>query len=55
MFSFLVPPEDESTPQTEWEEEEVSVEPGEGLLWRGDCVRKSGGGYGGIMLIFEYD
>ncbi|KAK3615992.1 hypothetical protein LTR56_026251 [Elasticomyces elasticus] len=55
MFSFLKPPEDVSKPHTEWEEEEVVVEPGDGLLWRGDCVRKSYGGHGGIMLIFQYD
>ena len=55
MFSFLVPPEDKSTPENEWKEEEVDMKPGEGLMWRGDCVRKSGGGYGGIMLITQYE
>lgn len=55
MFSFLVQPEDSNILQKDWPEEEVVLEPGDGLLWRGDCRRKSGGGTGGVMLILRYD
>lgn len=55
MFSFLVQPEDSTILQKDWPEEEVVLEPGDGLLWRGDCRRKSGGGTGGVMLILRYD
>ena len=55
MFSFLQKPEDSSIPQNEWSEEEVVIEPGEGVIWRGDCIRKSGEGHGGVMLAVKYE
>ena len=54
MFSFLVEPEDKSTPQAEWKEEEITLEPGEGVIWRGNCSRRRGAGHGGVMLIMRY-
>lgn len=54
MFSFL-PPEQESGSEPGFEQEEITLAPGDGLLWRGDCARKSGDGHGGIMLILQYD
>jgi hypothetical protein len=54
MFSF-VPPEHGSGAEPGFQEEEVILAPGDGLLWRGDCARRSGGGHGGIVLILKYD
>lgn len=50
MFSFV-----RSENESDSEEEEVILAPGDGLLWRGDCARRIGGGHGGIMLILQYD
>lgn len=55
MFSFVEVPEDSAIPRNEWKEEEVVIEPGEGIVWRGDCARKAGVGDGGVMLIVRYD
>ncbi|TKA60987.1 hypothetical protein B0A55_13153 [Friedmanniomyces simplex] len=55
MFSFIEVPEDNSIPRSEWKEEEVAMEPGEGVMWRGDCERRIGDGDGGIILIILYD
>jgi len=54
MFSFLSL-ERVSDANSEAEEEEVTLAPGDGLLWRGDCTRRSGGGHGGVVLILRYD
>jgi hypothetical protein len=54
MFSF-VSLERVSESNSEAEEEEVTLAPGDGLLWRGDCTRRSGGGHGGVVLILKYD
>ena len=54
MFSFLEKPEDEAIPQSEWAEEKVEIDPGEGLIWRCDCTRKAGEGQGGILIIIWY-
>ncbi|KAK0302546.1 hypothetical protein LTR01_008682 [Friedmanniomyces endolithicus] len=53
-FSFVEVPEDKSIPRSEWKEEELVAEPGEGYMWRGDCERKPGDGDGGIMLLVMY-
>ncbi|KAK4903928.1 hypothetical protein LTR49_026520 [Elasticomyces elasticus] len=55
MFSFLEASEDRSIPRHEWKEEQIVIEPGEGVMWRGDCARKIGEGNGGIMLMIRYD
>lgn len=54
MFSFIKKPEDTSIAQSKWKEEEVVIEPGEGVLWRRDCGRRSGVGHGGAMLVIWY-
>lgn len=54
MFSFVLP-EHGSGLESDAEEEEITLAPGDGLLWRGDCTRKSGSGHGGIVLIRRYD
>jgi len=54
MFSFILL-ERVSESNSEAEEEEVTLAPGDGLLWRGDCMRRSGEGHGGVVLILRYD
>jgi hypothetical protein len=54
MFSFVSPGQAPDT-ESDFQEEEVTLSPGDGLLWRGDCARRSGGGYGAIVLILQYD
>ena len=39
MFSFLEKPEDDALPQSEWAEEKVEIDPGEGLIWRDVIVQ----------------
>ena len=53
MFLFLQRSEGDSN--SEWKEHEVVVEPGEAVMWRGDCMRKAGEGHGGIALVIGYD
>ncbi|KAK3620489.1 hypothetical protein LTR56_023369 [Elasticomyces elasticus] len=55
IFSFCKVPADVSTPQDELEEEVVEIQPGEGVLWRGDSIRKAGQGHGGTMLVIQYN
>jgi hypothetical protein len=54
MFSFTLS-EQASDNESHAQEEEITLAPGDGLLWRGDCERRVGGGHGGILLILQYD
>lgn len=54
MFSFRSQ-EHGAEPPAGSGEEEITLAPGDGLLWRGDCERKSGIGHGGVVLILQYD
>lgn len=43
-------PEDNST----WQEEEVELEAGDAVAWRGECVSRRGNGQGGTILFIQY-
>lgn len=55
MFVFSSPPEGSTISQEEWKEEEIVIEPGDGLMWRGDAPRQLlGEGHGGVMLMLQW-
>lgn len=37
-----------------WQEEEVELEAGDAVVWRGECLTKRGNGHGGTVLFIEY-
>ncbi|KAM0707299.1 hypothetical protein Q7P35_005537 [Cladosporium inversicolor] len=53
MFSLTLP--EQASITASHTQEEITLAPGDGLLWRGDCERRGGGGHGGIVLILQYD
>ena len=56
MPTFLCEPDDDTTPLSQWAEEEVVLEPGHGLLWKsGAHISRLGGGHGGVLLIIRFE
>lgn len=35
-------------------EEEVQLEPGDGILWRGECLTGRGSGHGGVFILLRF-
>lgn len=56
MPVLLYEPDDRTIPVSNWKEEEVVLEPGEGLIWKsGTYVSRRGGGHGGNLLIIRFE
>lgn len=56
MPTFFHKPEDDVIPVVEWTEEEVTLDPGHGLVWKsGEYVSRLGGGHGGALLIIRFE
>lgn len=55
MLVFCRPPEEESPSRdSALQEEEVELEAGDAVVWRGECLTRRGNGHGGIVLFIEY-
>lgn len=55
MLIFCRPPEEEhSVMHSGWQEEEITLEAGDAVIWRGECLAKRGNGDGGVILLILY-